>query len=159
VEVLPEKLPVAFLEVRALSHATEDEEKVYQALKNVVTGSLLEESPASRRKLEGHYGNPITLLTLKVRSKPQIKRILANIFSGLSARDRGKLLAELENRIDGEGNLYLRFDKQEACLGRLKLGASDPIRVRIKLSIPARQRSRLVEACREMVEEFKGGKD
>ncbi|HID19241.1 TPA: hypothetical protein EYP27_06860 [Candidatus Bathyarchaeota archaeon] len=149
-----EKLSVAFLELRILSHATEDAEKVYKAFKNVVTSEVLVEAEPSRQKLEGHYGNPITLLTLKTYSKPLIKKTLTNIFGRLSRSDKLRLLAELEDRIDGEGNFYLRLDKQAAYLGQLKLEDSDPIRVRIKLSITARQKSRLLEACKGLIEEL-----
>ena len=151
---MSEKLPVAFIELRTLSHATENPEKVYRAFENVVTSEVLEEAEASKQKLEGHYGNPITLLTLKTRSKPLIRKALENIFSRISSGDRMKLLSELESRVDGEGNFYLRLDKQEAYLGRLKLQSSDPIRLRIKLSIPAKERGRLLEACRRLIEKL-----
>lgn len=148
-----ERFPIAYLEFKTLSHATENLEKVYRALENVATSQLLRENPLQRQRLKGHYGNPITLLTVKTRSKPLIRQALANIFSRLTSSDRVKLLEELEGRVDAEGSFYLRLSKQEAYLGRLKLEEADPIRVRIKLALPSKHRGRLLEACRSMVEE------
>ncbi|NIA02943.1 MAG: hypothetical protein GWP12_00170, partial [Nitrospirae bacterium] len=52
-----------------------------------------------------------------------------------------RIVTELPQRVDEECNLYLRFDKQEACKGNLKMAQiSDAILLRIKLkAYPAKQ--------------------
>ena len=47
--------------------------------------------------------------------------------------DREKLSSELEGHISDNKTIYLRFDKQEAYLGNMKLGQQDPIHVKIRL--------------------------
>ncbi len=150
---MAEKLPVALLEFRVLSHATEDAEKVYRALGNVVGEKNLEEVEVSREKLEGHYGNPIILMKGKVYRKHFAREILKTIFSLLSKRDKRRLFYELERHVDAEGNLYLRLDKQKAYLGEARLSDADPIRVRVKLSIPAKQKEKILEAYRSLIED------
>ncbi|MHC1586383.1 MAG: RNA-binding domain-containing protein [Candidatus Hecatellaceae archaeon] len=146
------KPPVAFLEIRALAHATENPEKVCKALEAIAPQEVLGEMEASRQSLEGHYGNPIILITLRTRKRALAGKILVNLFQRLSKPDRSLLLASLDGRIDEGGNLYLRLDKQEAYLGRVKLGEADPLRVKVKLSIPAKQREKLLEACKKLLE-------
>jgi len=146
------KLPAASLEIRVLAHATENPEKVYRALENVAGWEALEEVEVKRQKLEGHYGNPIILYAWKTGKKSLIRKVLLGLFPRIMEPDRRLLLAGLEERIDEEGNFYLRLDKQEAYLGRIKLGEADPIRLKVKLAIPARQRKKLLKAFESLLE-------
>jgi hypothetical protein len=149
---MAEKLPVAFLEFRVISHATEDTKKVYTALKNLIGSETLEEVEASREKLEGHYGNPMIFMKGKVYRKHLIRKILKTILEGLNRRDKQKIFYYLEKYIDSEGSFYLRLSKQEAYLGKIKLSEADPIRIRVKLAIPAKQKDKILEAYRSLIE-------
>ena len=142
---------VSFVEVRALVHATEDLGKVLKSLMNLVGEDVFGEVEFSREKLEGHYGNPITLVKAKVYSKSQARKILQNIFSRLNAADKSRLLDEVESRVDEDGNFHFRLDKQEAYLGRIRLGNIDSVHFQVRLAIPRKQREKIVNVFKKII--------
>ncbi|MCX8175730.1 MAG: hypothetical protein N3E48_00675 [Candidatus Bathyarchaeota archaeon] len=143
--------PVALVEIRVISHATENIEKVLESLKNVLTSEVYSGVNFSEEKLEGHHGNPIILIKTKVYSKSHARKIIYNIFSRLEDFDKNLLLKRLEDVIDEDGNFYLRLDKQAAYNGMFKVSSSDPIHLKIKLTVPRRQREKIAEFFRKMV--------
>jgi len=144
------QIPVSFVEIRVLSHATEDTAKVLKALKGVVTEGVIGEINLIQEKLEGHYGNPITLIRSKIYSKSQAREIIQNIFSKLDEYDRTQFSAGIESRMDEEGRLYVRLDKQAAYHGKFKLKDEDPIHIQIKLAIPSKQKEKIMEVFRQI---------
>jgi len=149
--VMPPILPIAFIEVRALSHATEDPEKVGIAIKNILPDEVRDEVQLNQERLEGHFGNPITLLKARVNKKSTIRKLVETLHLRLPQEERELLLSDLEQRIDKEGNLYLRLDKQAAYRGEMRLGSSDVIRLQFKLSLPRGRRQQIVEAGRQLI--------
>jgi RNA binding exosome subunit len=122
------------VEVSAFAHATEDEEKVEKAMKNL----LPEESRdvwLKRTTLKGYHGDPITILTGKTRRKGATG-VLRKVVQELTSLDQQRLLDESEDRLDGGGNLYIRFDKQRAYLGTVSLQETDPVRMKFRLRLP-----------------------
>lgn len=123
------------VEISALAHATEDEEKVERSIRNMipkdVTGFKIE-----RQALTGHYRDPITLITTRIRRKRAAKEVLRATMKALSTLDRHRLLEEIEERSDKRGGLYLRLDKQAAFRGVGTLNEIDPLRVKFKFRIP-----------------------
>ena len=148
---MPEPLPVAFVDIRVLAHATEDRDKVLKAFKEVMSETVLEELEIIREKLEGHHKNPIELIHVRVHSKSLAKKIVVNLFSKLARYDYTSLLEMIEDRLDNRGNLFLRLDKQAAYCEKLQFSDSDPIRVQIKLSIPHKQRERILATFKEII--------
>ena len=51
---------IAYVDIRFCAHATEDVDKVIEAVQNVLPSDLDEDVAFKRSNLEGHYGNPIT---------------------------------------------------------------------------------------------------
>ncbi|MCX6649284.1 MAG: exosome subunit [Candidatus Bathyarchaeota archaeon] len=129
---MPEERLIKAAEVSVFAHATEDEEKVKQAVKRLAKYEPLFES----QRLTGHYEDPITLLTSKTVKKKEATDFLANIINKLSSLDKETLLQELPNRVDPQGSLYIRLDKQKAFHGRAVLAENDPIRVKFKFQLP-----------------------
>ncbi|WP_456482072.1 RNA-binding domain-containing protein [Methanopyrus sp.] len=133
-------LPVNSISARVIAHATEDEEKVLEALANVLAG-VLEEEDVEPETLyaEGHHGNPITVFQVKISKPEYIKRVLEHWRENIPREDRRRVWSYIERRVDDKGNLYLRFDKQSAYKGELRISdADDVIRVKVNLeSYPA----------------------
>jgi len=130
---LPMERPVREAEVSVFSHATEDEEKVKHAVK-----ALLGLEPEfTEARLEGHYNDPIILLTAKLDRK-EATDSLTRIYTRLSSLDKRALLDSLVNRVDEGGSLYIRLDKQRAYNGRAVLAENDPIRIKFRLQLPHR---------------------
>jgi RNA binding exosome subunit len=118
---------VASVRVSTIAHATEDVEKVIQALKQAFSQELSEQS-VEKRALKGHFGNQITTLAVNLRGR-LAESLLSNLWGKLSPLEHEQLLEELNNRVDEEGRFYFRLDKQECFRGGLRLRDQDPIKV------------------------------
>jgi len=124
------KPPIAYMDIRVFAHATEDHKKVQTAVRNLLPEELAETLIFETSSLTGHYGNPITLLSTKIADKKLLPAALQKIGAGLNSLDREELSRDLKLHLE-KGNLYLRFDKQSACLGTIKFAQNDPIHIKI----------------------------
>jgi RNA binding exosome subunit len=138
---------IAFVDVSLFAHATEDEDKVMQAVQNLFPTEYLDSITFKRQNLWGHHKNPIVLFETRIKEKEIIQVFVENLSSNLSTVDKQNLLDEIGRHVE-KGSLYLRLDKQAAFQGSFKLCIADPIRVRIRF-----RKSRLedvVQICREL---------
>jgi RNA-binding protein len=124
------KPPIAYVDIRVFSHATENQGKVETAVKNLLTEVLAENILFQKSTLEGHHGNPITLFTARLEDKKQLPVMLKKMGDGLSALDKEALNNDIKLHVE-KGNLYLRLDKQSALLGTAKFTQNDPIHLKI----------------------------
>ena len=141
------QLPVAYVDVRFCAHATEDLDKVKEAIQNIVPTNEDDEITFDKNVLEGHYGNPITFFETRIKNKIIIKSLIENLSSNLSSLDKAELSRTLDRCFE-KGSLYIRLDKQAALQGKIKLVNSDPVRIRIRF-----RQSKLesvTEVCKEI---------
>jgi len=122
-------------------HATEDAGKVSTALDNVCPIHIFEQKTETR-KLKGHYGNEITTLTVTLR-KRSVEPFLQHLMGQFPREEIGVLIHDLDNRIDEDGHLYLRLDKQECLQGRIRLVEQDPVKCELSFEIDKAERSPL----------------
>lgn len=125
------QLPVALAEMSFFAHATEDENKVVAAARNLLPAAQVENVFFNRSNLRGHHGNPITLFEAEIKEKETLDAFLETLSSSLSSSDKEELQREAKLHVE-KGNLFLRFDKQAAFQRRFKLGVSDPVRIRLR---------------------------
>jgi RNA binding exosome subunit len=129
---------------RAFCHATEDEDKVTQALK-FVSGA----DEVTREMTEGYHGNPIVVLEVFIKEKRRSK----DFFARLSEDDLREIMNTLEKRMDDDCNLFLRLDKQEAYLGNLKMTTSDDaIAIRAKVESYPKKLETAMKSAKEFLE-------
>ncbi len=140
------KYPIAYLEIRVFSHATEDLEKVETAVRNTLPEPLAAEVTFTKTNLVGHHGNPIVLVETKLTNRTTLPSVLEKIGSSLSSLDKEELTEEINQHIE-KHNLYLRFNKQSAFLGTLKIGHDDPIRFEIHFKNKAS--NEIINLCRQ----------
>ncbi len=140
------KIPVTFIEIRLFAHATEDLNKVTEAVKQIFPKDYTEEVEFKRTNLKGHYGNPITLFETKMKEGKTIRAFVDSLFSRISVMDKENLLRDIGLHVE-KGSLYLRLDKQAALSGEIKLCTEDPIRVRIRFK--KRGMEDILKVCRE----------
>ena len=76
------KLPIAYIDIRVFAHATEDNEKVQAAVRNLLPEELAQTIIFQTTSLTGHYGNPITLLTVKLTDKKLFRQLLKKLVQG-----------------------------------------------------------------------------
>ncbi|MCW4029274.1 MAG: hypothetical protein NWE92_06475 [Candidatus Bathyarchaeota archaeon] len=124
------KPPIAYIDIRVFAHATDNPDKVQDAVKNLLTPPLIENLVFEKTNLSGHHGNSITLFTAKLTDKKHLPEAIQKIGGSLSSLDREELNSNLELHLD-KGNMFLRFDKQSAFLGAPKFSSVDPIHFKI----------------------------
>lgn len=120
------------MHARTICHATEDLEKVEQALNTVVGDSV-----TNRSRTEGHHGNAIDVLDSSVEDE----ELILDVFRRMRPEDLAEVGSALGTRMDDACQVFLRFDKQEAYAGRLALSdGEDVVAVRIKVrAFPAKR--------------------
>jgi RNA binding exosome subunit len=117
---------------RAYARATEIPERVETALFALFPSDVHERVKIERFEARGHLSNPIIVLTASLQHKASCAKTVSSIFHRLSETDRGHLLESLNDRLDDDCHLFLRFDKQAAYLGSTQLAkTADVILVRV----------------------------
>jgi RNA-binding protein len=124
------KPPIGYIEIRVFAHATEDIDKVETAVKNLLPPEMAETLIFQKTPLTGHHGNSIILITTQLTDKKALPTALQKIGSALDSLDKEELCRDLKLHIE-KRNLYLRFDKQAAFLGKTKFTQNEPIHFKI----------------------------
>ena len=117
------------LSIQVLCHATEDLKKVIKAVENVLGAEAAKKMSMTTEVLEGHYGDPITLIRIFLTDRKSSEEAFLRILSNLSPKEREELWHERSKKGKHGGKLYLRLDKQSAFLGRIHPSDKDPIRI------------------------------
>ncbi len=138
--------------ISTIRHATEDPEKVAQAIRNLSFGVTSLGFTMIRAK--GHHGNEITTSVFMIRNAKHAEIFLKNIWRGLSRLDRTEVYSSLASRIDSTGSMFLRIDKQAALKGRIRLGNTDPVKIEISFRTEPSKRNEFVDNVRKTLEEI-----
>ena len=144
----PEKTPFLSAHLSAIAHATEDIQKVEQAMRFLIELIAKSQVNLTRQYMKGHHGNTIATITAKVPGKTLLPDALELLSQNLSESGGRLPHNDIESCLDKEGNLYLRFDKQDAFLRAVKFFQGDPIRMRLKF-VPGYDSDRIVGLCKE----------
>jgi len=123
------RLEVISAKISAIVHATEDVDRVLQALSRVFPDGS-RPSKTETRRFNGHYGNEIRIVDLSIRGTPA-RSFLKYLWKCLASFDRALLLDTLDKRIDPGGRLHLRLDKEEVFRGILRMKDQDPIKIQL----------------------------
>jgi RNA binding exosome subunit len=103
------------LTARVYVHATENPDKVMKALRNVVEGRYV------MRSTRGHHGNVIHIVEVKLTECDAFEA-LRSIIARLDDVEFLLMLSGIE-----ESRLYVKFDKQQAYRGVLKVSHGDDV--------------------------------
>jgi RNA binding exosome subunit len=128
--------------LRAISQATESEDRVKTALSLFLSGEKMEIVHTM-----GHFGNPISILQASIKGRNS-GRFIKLFRSRLAEYDLKRLKNEICERVDDDCVLHIRFDKQAAYNGRVELAKTkDGISAEIKLkAYPARPENAIAAA-------------
>jgi len=124
---------ISALYLESFCHATEDCEKVKKAMFNLIPSEIWKKVNVKEIPLEGHYRNPITIIRVDLKDRERAQKAVEYIFSKLDEIDKRTIIGSLDLRMDSSSNLYLRFDKQQAYLGNIRLLHGDDV-VKVKIS-------------------------
>ena len=126
---------VSSVEMSTLAHATEDEDKVERAMRNLLPEGLIV-GRLKRQRLSGYHKDPLTLITTRINKRKVAAQVLLHTIGLLPPLDRMRLLDEIDDRVDEAGNLYIRLDKQKALGGTGALQEIDSIRIKFSIRVP-----------------------
>jgi hypothetical protein len=143
---MSQKPPIGYVDLRVFAHATEDLEKVLTAMRNLLPTDLAETAQFEKNSLTGHHGNPITLFTTQLTDKKLLPVLLDKLGQNLNILDKEALNDEIKLHLE-KHNLYLRFDKQSAFLGKIKFAQNDPIH--LKIHFKNKTPDEIVEICKK----------
>jgi RNA binding exosome subunit len=143
-----EKTSFLSVHLSVIAHATEDIERVEQATRFLIELISKTHVNLTRQYMKGHHGNMITTISAKLDRKALLPNALELLSQKISESDRQFLGNDIESCVDNEGNLYLRFNKQDAFLRAVRFYQGDPIRMRLKF-VPGYDSNRIVDLCRE----------
>ncbi|MDD4496753.1 MAG: RNA-binding protein [Methanosarcinaceae archaeon] len=130
---------------RVLAHATEDTSRVREALDFFLSGSGVRNSVELIEELcvEGHHGNPITIYSALLKNKAACLAFARFVKAGMSDEDVLRLRKEMPERLDEDLVFHLRFDKQAAYLGKVKLTeSSDAVTAKVKIATYPKNREK-----------------
>jgi len=134
--------------VSAVVYATEDREKVALAMATIFPF----EFEIVSYQAKGHFGNPIEYLEVEITKRKQIKEFWNNLIN-LLGDQREYIINTLEDRIDDQGHLHIRIDKQKAYLGEVVVTeGGDAVVVKAKLVTYPAKREKIVEFAKEVLE-------
>lgn len=130
---------------RVIAHATESEDRVKTALSLFIFDNEIETNTT-----EGYFGNPIIIMQSHLKRK-NCNSFVTLLRSKMPEEELRKIKSELPDRIDDECVLHIRFDKQAAYQGQVRLAAnSDTIMAQLKLRAYPANREKAVAAAEKL---------
>ncbi|RLF81740.1 hypothetical protein DRN44_05390 [Thermococci archaeon] len=149
------KLQAHHIRVSTFAHATEDPEKVLEAM-----GIFFPEDVPSEDiefeilETEGYFGNPIKVINAELKRSKSVKKMLEHLKELLNEGDKEYLLENLEEKVDETGTFFIRFNKQKAYLGEVAVGeGEDVIQVKIKVKAFPMKKETVVKTIKEWLSE------
>ncbi len=137
------QIPLHYVDLRTFCYATEDEKRVEEALRTF----LPEEFDLERVESEGHYGDRILVLSARAENADDVRHVLSRL---TDLEDFDGLIAELDQRVTENTELYLTLDKQAAFNEESRLG--DGITFRAKVEAYPAKKEAAVENAQEVLE-------
>ena len=132
---------------RAFVYGTENKEKVLNSIK-----TLFPNSSPQCEATEGYYKNSVLILYNKIDKKREIKNFVEKL-STMNDPARKRIINRLEDKMDDYGNLFLRFDKQRAYQGDLKVVEhGDSIHIKVKIAAYPAKKKVALEIGRKLFE-------
>lgn len=132
-------VPFHYLELRAFSYVTEDDERVEEALRLF----LPEDCPIDRDTSTGHHGDRILVLSTRVETADEM-RVILDALDSLPEDEQAQLRRERDERVDQDCSFFVTLSKQDAARGAVRLG--DGITLRGKVEAYPASRDRAIEA-------------
>ena len=155
------------LQLEAFCHETEDEEKVREAMSNLLPEDIrnnkgLEIKTKShgfrdpytsytvkKEVLQGTFGNRVIVLRIEFKKQGDINKIFDFILENFDKKEKESVTKEMEDGMDDDCNFYIRFDKQESYRGKLALGSGDCIQLKAKVTAYPAHKSNAVNIMKE----------
>jgi len=113
---------VRTIEAAVFVHETEDEQKIESSIQNLMPDALIQ-----KEALQGHYGNVIKKINLKVEG-PRTDEKLTYLLSKIGVFEKGDTFSKIMEGMD-HNKIYIRIDKQELVKNLIKLDGDNQIKI------------------------------
>ena len=136
-------------------HATEDEDKVLEAIGTFIPEEIDEDDVTfDVEETTGFFGNPIKVVNVEIKRSKAVRTFLNHLKELLNDDAKRYILENLDEKIDEDGTLYIRFNKQKAYLGEVELDeGADVVQVKIKVKAFPMRKETVLKAVREWLSE------
>ena len=129
---------IAWIQIETFSHATEDVEKV----KSLLSKFFSFEVTFNINKTYGHFGNEIDIVTVELSKNKEIKDFTSNF---LSIIDKSHVLETLERRLDEDGILFVRMNKERVYNDDFTIDDNGDILISMKFVTYPKSREKVIE--------------
>jgi len=140
-------MKLSTISITIFCHETEDKNKIIGSLIDFF-GNILNTADISERKVEGYFGNSISIIEYKLAGK-NANELVDKIFKSLDNADIIFLLSTLNERLDGS-KLHLRIDKQRLIAEKkISIKDSDDV-IKIVMSFKGKVTEELKEELKKI---------
>ncbi|MDY7081959.1 MAG: RNA-binding protein [Halobacteria archaeon] len=140
-----------YVDLRCFCYATEDEERVRQALELFLPPDVDERDDieVEESTTEGHYGDSILVFSVRLENADDVRYVMNKI---LESADIDEIEEELDERVDDDCTFHLRIDKQAAYNGEVRLGEGIHLSAKVE-AYPAKHKKAVKAVRRSLFEE------
>ncbi len=129
---------IAWIHLETFSHATEDIEKV----KTLLSKFFSFEISFIEKQTRGHFGNEITIISVKFSKNKDIKRFISGF---LDIVDKNYIFKTLERRLDEDGILFIRMNKERVYNDDFTIDDNGDILLSMKFVTYPKNREKVIE--------------
>ena len=130
--------------IEIIVHATEDTKKIFEPILELFD---IKEEEFVKERLEGHFGNPILLMKVKL-GKKRAEEFVKNLVEKISKSQMDEFLQNMEMYFEGS-SLFMRISKGELVRKSISLQQNDALK--IKISTPVYKKSELVKTYLDLL--------
>ena len=136
--------PKVSLIIEIILHATEDVNKIENALQNIFD---INTEDLEKEEMTGHFGNPITILKTKL-SKNNAKKLISTLISKIS-NDDIDILEQKIDEMNTNSGLEIRISKQDLIRGKITFRKKDS--VKLTITTPVYKKNEIGKIYREIL--------
>jgi len=130
--------------IEIIVHATEDTKKIFEPILELFD---IKEEEFVKERLEGHFGNPILLMKVKL-GKKRAEEFVKNLVEKISKSQMDEFLQNMEMYFEGS-SLFMRISKGELVRKSISLQQNDALK--IKISTPVYKKNELVKTYLDLL--------
>jgi len=119
-------------------HATEDKKKIFEPMFEIFE---IKEEEFVQERLEGHFGNPILMISIKL-GKKRAEEFIKKVVSKISKSQMSEFIENINTYFEGS-SLFIRIAKKDLVRKSISLQQNDALK--IKISTPVYKKSELVK--------------
>lgn len=129
---------IAWIQIETFSHATEDIEKVKSLLSKFFSFDIT----FNENKTYGHFGNEIIIINVELSRDKEIKAFVSDF---LKIVDKNYVLESLERRLDDDGIMFIRMNKERVYNDDFTIDDNGDILLSMKFVTYPKSREKVIE--------------